>query len=70
VVRIFDMHRLILEFDSDKVTIVDGKVTVEIDDYSEIRLIPNGIYKGINWFKPLTLTTVKDLVLEKFKEDY
>ena len=62
------MQTLILEFDSTNVTIVDGIVRVEVDDYSEIKLIPNGIYKGMNWFYPLTLTTVKDLILNKFKE--
>lgn len=62
------MRKLILELESTNITIIDGKVRIEVEDESKIRLIPDGMYKGRNWFNPLILTSIKELVLKRFKE--
>jgi hypothetical protein len=60
---------LVIKIKTNSYSYKDGYLTISMSDNEEIELIPNGIYKGFNWFKPFSLGILKDLVLERFKKE-
>lgn len=55
-------RKLLLKIETDEFTYNNGEVVISVSDSSEIKLIPNGSYMGFNWYKPLSLTAIKELV--------
>lgn len=60
---------LIIKIKTNSYSYKDGYLTISMNDNEEIQLVPNGIYQGFNWFKPLSLGVLKDFVLERFKKE-
>lgn len=58
--------KLIIKIKTDSFTYEDGSLSILVDEDSVIEAIPNGVYLGFNWFKPLSLTTIRKLFLNKF----
>jgi hypothetical protein len=60
---------LLIKIKTDEYSHSNGELLIYVKDTEEIKLIPNGIYQGFSWFKPLSLGSLKALVLERFKKE-
>lgn len=59
---------LTIEIDTEHFIFFDNKLKIVVDASSEIKVEPSGIYKGFNWFKPLSLGTFEEIFDSKIKE--
>jgi hypothetical protein len=54
-------HHLVIRVEASAFR-YDGKfITISVPTDSELKIVPNGTFQGFNWFKPLSVGTIRDM---------